>query len=114
MLIDSISPEAGLPWDKIKHNREALCRWECRKSCTLKELQSFIDTLHFACKVVCMQSSSQDRPFLQRMIALTKLIKELVKPHCHIRLNNGFREDLRMWKQLIDNWNGTNMFMNEA
>ena len=45
------------------------------------------------------------------MIALTK---ELVKPHCHIRLNNGFREDLRMWKQLIDNWNGTNMFMNEA
>ena len=45
------------------------------------------------------------------MIALTK---ELVKPHCHIRLNNGFREDLRMWKQLIDNWNGTNMFVNEA
>ena len=58
-----------------------------------------------------MQSSSPDRPFLQRIIALTK---ELVKPHCHIRLNNGFREDLRMWKQIIDNWNGTNMFMNEA
>ena len=45
------------------------------------------------------------------MIALTK---EIVKPHCHIRLNNGFREDLRMWKQLIDNCNGTNMFMNDA
>ena len=52
MLIDSIRLEAGLPWDKIKHIREALCRWECRKSCTLKELQSLIDTLHFACKVV--------------------------------------------------------------
>ena len=82
MLIDSIRLEAGLPWDKIKHIREALCRWECKKSCTLKELQSLLDTLHFA--------------------------------HCHIRLNNGFREDLRMWKELIDNWNGTNMFMNEA
>ena len=82
MLIDFIRLEAGLPWDKIKHIREALCRWECRKSCTLKELQPIIDTLHLA--------------------------------HCHIRLNNGFREDLRMWKQLIDNWNGTNMFMNEA
>ena len=93
MLIDSIRLEACLPWDKIKHIREDLCRWECRKSCTLKELQS------------------PDRPFLQRMIALTK---ELVKPHCHIRLNNGFREDFRMWKQLIDNWNGTNMFMNET
>ena len=106
MLIDSIRLEAGLPRDKIKHIREALCRWECRKSCTPKELQSLIDTLHFACKVV-----PPDRSFLQRMIALTK---ELVKPHCHIRLNNGFREDLRIWKQLIDNWNGTNMSMNEA
>ena len=108
MLIDSIRLEAGLQRDKIKHIREALCRWECRKSCTLTELQSLIDTLHFACKVV-----PPDRPFLQRMIALTK---DLVKPHYHIRLNNGFREDLRMWKQLIDNWNDTNMFMdmNEA
>ena len=107
MLIDSIRLEAGLPRDKIKHIREALCRWECRKSCTLKERTA---VTHRYCPL-CMQSSSPDRPFLQRMIALTK---ELVKPHCHIRLNNGFREDLRMWKQLIDNWNGTNMFMNEA
>ena len=52
---------------KIKRIREALCRWECRKSCTLKELQPLIDTLHFACKVV-----PSGRPFLQRMIALTK------------------------------------------
>ena len=107
MLVGSIRLEAGLLWDKIEHIREALCRWECRKSCTLKELQSLIDTLD----PLCMQSSSPDRPFLQRMIALTK---ELVKPHCHIRLNNGFREDLRMWKHLIDNWNDTNIFMNET
>ena len=52
MIIDSIRLEAGLPWDKIKHIIEALCRWECRKSCTLKELQSLIYTLHFASKVV--------------------------------------------------------------
>ena len=57
-----------------------------------------------------MQSGSP-RFFLQRMIALTK---GLTKSQHHIRLNNGFREDLRMWKQFIVNWNGTNMFMNEA
>ena len=51
MLIDSIRLEVGLPGDKIKHIREALCRWECKKSCTPKELQSLIDTFHFACKV---------------------------------------------------------------
>ena len=57
VLIDSIKLEAGLPWDKILNGtcayiRQALCRWECKNSCTLKELQSLIDTLHFACKVV--------------------------------------------------------------
>ena len=98
MLIDSIRLKVGLPWDKIKHIIEALCRWECRKQTAVT----------YSYSPLCMQRS----PLLQRMIALTK---ELVKPYCHIRLNNGFREDLnRMWKQLIDNWNGTNMFMNEA
>ena len=74
--------------------------------CIRETLDKKVDTLHFACKVV-----PPGRLFLQRMIALTKA---LVKPHYHIRLNNGFREDLRMWKQLMDNWNGANMFMNEA
>ena len=106
ILLDSIKLEARLPQDKIERIRDALCKWECRKSSTLKELQSLIGTLNFACKVV-----PPGRPFLQRMIALTK---GLTKPHHHVRLNNGFREDLRMWKQFIVNWNGTNMFMNEA
>ena len=106
ILIDSIRLEARLPRDKIKRIGEALCSWECRKSCTLKELQSLIGTLYFACKVV-----PPGRPFLQKMIPLTKGI---VKHHYHIRFNNGFREDLRIWKQLIDNWNGADMFMNEA
>ena len=106
ILLDSIKLEGHLPQDKIECIREALCKWEGRKCCTLKELQSIIGTLNFARKVV-----PPDRPFLQRMIALTK---GLMKPHHHIRLNNGFREDLRMWKQFIVNWNGTNMFINEA
>ena len=106
MLIDSIRLEAGLPRDKIKHISEALCRWECRKSSTLKELQSLMDTLHFACKVV-----PPDRSFLQRMIALTK---DLVKPHYHIRLNSGSIMDLERTLECGNGWNGTNTFMNEA
>ena len=45
------------------------------------------------------------------MIALTK---GLIKPHYHIRLNNGFRKDLGMRKQSTDNWNGTYMFINKT
>ena len=87
MLIDSIRLEAGLPWDKIKHIREGLCRWKCRKSCTQKERTAVTHRY----SPLCMQSSSPDRPFLQRMVALTK---ELVKPHCHIRLNKDLERTL--------------------
>ena len=105
IVLDSIKLEAHLPQDKVEHIKEALYEWECKKTCTLKELQSLTGTLNFACKVV-----PPGRPFLQRMIALTKGIQ---KPHYHVRLNNGFREDLKMWQRFIDCWNGTNMFMNE-
>ena len=103
--MDSVKLEARLPQDKVEHIKEALSEWECKKTCTLKELQSLIGTLNFACKVV-----PPGRPFLQRMIALTKGIQ---KPHYHVRLNNGFREDLKMWQRFIVSWNETNMFMNE-
>ena len=95
--------EAGLPRDKITLEKLSVGG---NVGNPVLRILSLIDTLHFACKVV-----PPDRSFLQRMTALTK---ELIEPHCHIRLKNGFREDLRMWKQLIDNWNGTNMSTNEA
>ena len=82
IVLDSVKLEARLPQDKVEHIKEALSEWECKKTCTLKELQSLIGTLNFACKVV-----PPGRPFLQRMIALTKGIQ---KPHYHVRLNNGF------------------------
>ena len=50
------------------------------------------------------------RLFLQRMIVLTKGIQ---KPHYHVRQDNGFTEDLKMWQRFIENWNETNLFMNE-
>ena len=52
IILDSIKLEARLPQDKVKHIKEAFSEWECKKTCTLKELQSLIGTLNFACKVV--------------------------------------------------------------
>ena len=43
------------------------------------------------------------------MILLTRGGKE---SHHHIKLNAGFREDVKMWQKFIDNWNGKNLFLN--
>ena len=103
ILLDTINMKASLPPEKIERLHAIFEQFQHRRSCTLKKLQSLIGTLNFACKVV-----PPGRPFLQRIIALTRNIK---KPHHHIKLNSGFFQDLEMWKKFISNWNGANFFL---
>ncbi len=106
ITLDTLRMEARLPADKIDRLKEIFAQFESRHSCTLKQLQSLIGTLNFACKVV-----PPGRPFLQRMIDLTRNIK---MPHHHIKLNSGFFKDLEMWKRFIVNWNGANFFLSST
>lgn len=106
IILDSDSMEARLPPDKVSRILESLSSFQHRKSCTLTELQSLIGTLNFACKVV-----PPGRPFLQRMIELTRNAKQ---PHHHIKLNSGFFKDLTMWQKFIASWNGASFFLATA
>ena len=103
VLLDSNAMEARLPLDKLTHLQAALHQWKRRKSATLQELQSLIGSLQLACKVVAL-----GRPFLQRIIFLTKGVKF---PHWHIRLNSGFCKDIKMWQDFLQNWNGVSLFL---
>ena len=60
--------ESHLPLNKLTRAKEALQQWSNMKSATLKELQSLIGTLQFAC----------GRAFLQRIITLTKGISNSI------------------------------------
>jgi hypothetical protein len=103
IILDSVGMEACLPGDKIERLRVAFDIFHKRRSCTLKELQSLIGSLNFACKII-----PPGRPYLQRMIELTRNVKQ---PHHHIKLSAGFFKDLEMWKQFIVNWKGaSNVF----
>ena len=88
IILDSVRMEARLPANKIERLRAAFDLFQNKRA--LKELQSIIGTLNFACKFI-----PPGRPFLQRMIELTRNIS---KPHHHIKLNAGFFKDLEMWK----------------
>lgn len=93
IILDSHKMEARLPEDKVERIKTALCEFRSKRSTTLQELQSLIGTLNFACKVI-----PPGRPFLQRMIGLTRGIK---KPHHHIKLTMGFYKDIDMWSLFI-------------
>lgn len=98
--------EARLPPDKVEQIKTSLASFHSRKSCTLKELQSLIGTLNFACKVI-----PPGRPFLQRMI---ELIRNVSQPHHHIKLSSGFFKDLHTWQLFIASWNGASIFLSNS
>lgn len=103
IILDTLRMEARLPADKVEQIQASLALFQTKRTCTLKELQSLIGTLNFACKVI-----PPGRPFLQRMIELTRKVS---KPHHHIKLSKGFFKDLTMWQQFIHTWNGAGFFL---
>ena len=103
ILLDSTRMEARLPFDKLIRAQQALQQWLHRKSATLKEPQSLIGTLQFACRVV-----APGRAFLQRIISLTKGI---TNSRWHIKLNGEFRKDISMWLNFLNHWNGVSLFL---
>ena len=62
-----------------------------------------LGTLQFACRVI-----SPGRPFMQRIINLTRGVSETQKI---IRLNQEFRKDILMWKLFLSQWNGVSLFL---
>ena len=64
--LDSVRMIAYLPPDKLGQARSLLENWQKHSSCKLKELQSLIGVLQFACRVI-----APGHTFLRRMIALT-------------------------------------------
>lgn len=106
IILDTVRMEDRLPPDKVERIQASLVSFRGKKSCSLKELQSLIGTLNFACKVV-----PPGRPFLQRMIDLTR---DVSQPHHHIKLSSGFFKDLTMWQLFLSDWNGANFFLSTS
>ena len=102
ITLDTVSMEVRLPDDKLDKCREQLSFFCSRKSVTLKELQSLIGLLNFACSVVV-----PGRAFLRRFIDLTKGIWQ---PTYHVRLTKESKHDLHMWLEFLSAYNGKSFF----
>lgn len=103
--VDSIAMECRLPDDKIFKIKTQLSNFSLRKKITLRELQSLIGLLNFACSVV-----SPGRAFLRRLIDLSCKVSN---PRHYIRLTCEARADMQCWLQFISHFNGKSVFLND-
>ena len=76
-----------------------------RQKVTLRELQSLIGLLNFACSVVV-----PGRAFLRRLINLTIGVK---RPHHYVRLTRQTKKDLQIWECFLESFNGRSLFLQE-
>ena len=97
--------EARLPTEKITKCVQSISDFLTRKKVKLKELQSLIGLLNFACSVI-----TPGRAFLRRLIDLTC---GATLQHHFIRLRQDTKEDLRVWLSFLSNFNGKSFFLDE-
>jgi len=102
ILIDSEAQMCQLPADKLDRLKAELISWQLKKKASLKELQSLLGSLSFACRVI-----RPGRTFLRSIIELTKKLK---RPYHRIKLTRGLKADLSIWSSFLDNWNGVSYF----
>ena len=79
IVINTTAGELRLPPEKLVHLRSLLSEWGDRKACSRRELESLIDYLNHACKVIRPGCS-----FLRRMI---NLLHRNHNAYHYIRLN---------------------------
>jgi hypothetical protein len=101
--VDSVRMEMRLPADKLVKAIELLTSLRRKKKVVLRDLQSVLGFLNFACKVI-----AHGRPFLRR---LTDLTLNVSNPQHHIRLSSESRLDIAAWLSFLHGFNGVSIFV---
>ena len=102
ILIDTSLFQLRLPLEKLIRLRSLVKVWQAKKSCTRKELESFVGHLAHAAMVIRL-----GRIFFR---SLFLLLSTTARPHFHIRLNTSVCADLQWWHCFLQFWNGLSFF----
>ncbi|XP_071948797.1 uncharacterized protein [Antedon mediterranea] len=103
--VDTVLMECRLPLPKITKTVTKITEFLNRKKVTLRDMQSMVGLLNYACSVVV-----PGRAFLRRMINLLSLAKH---PSHFIRLTHGVKDDLRIWLTFLESFNGKALILPE-
>ena len=101
--IDTMLREVRLPFDKVEKCKNEISKLISRNKATLREIQSLVGLLNFACAVIL-----PGRSFLRRLIDLTIGMQA---PYHYKRLTLSVKEDLHVWLTFLKSFNGKSIFL---
>ena len=100
--LDSSEMTIRIPKAKIEEICQKILDMLSRKKCTLRQMQSLIGSLNFACRAVV-----PGRLFCRRLI---NAICGLTKPNHHLNITVSMKEDLKLWLKFFEDFNGISVF----
>ncbi|KAM3929167.1 uncharacterized protein RB166_006956 [Leptodactylus fuscus] len=95
--------ECRLPEDKLRDLKRLVKQASRLKKLQLRQLQSLLGKLNFACRIMPM-----GRFFSRRLAAATAGVSV---PSHYIRLGWELRGDLRVWDSFLDHYNGRSLML---
>ncbi|XP_060587839.1 uncharacterized protein LOC132743320 [Ruditapes philippinarum] len=95
---DTVQMSMRLPNDKLVDLRQKIIIAINAKKISLKDMQSLLGSLNFACRVI-----APGRAFCRRLIDATIGV---IKPHHKIRVSANMRKDLGLWLHFLQSYNG--------
>ncbi|KAM3932738.1 uncharacterized protein RB166_005767 [Leptodactylus fuscus] len=99
--LDTVAMEFRLPESKIADLRHVVRLAGRRRKIMLRDLQSLLGKLNFACRVMPM-----GRVFNRRLAGATK---GLSNPRHFVRLGRAQRDDLLVWQSFLEQYNGRSL-----
>ncbi|XP_077790847.1 uncharacterized protein LOC144328967 [Podarcis muralis] len=102
ILLDTVAQTSSLPSDKLANLRRVIEELLPLRKVSLRQLQSLLGHLNFACRVV-----APGRPFCSRLARLTSGLKA---PHHRVRLSSQVKVDLSIWLEFLEEFNGVSLW----
>ena len=94
--------EVRIPTEKLHDIRQKLVEMSVTPKTTLRDMQSLIGSLNFACRAI-----RPGRPFCRRLMDATKG-KASMKHH-YLRVTKGIRDDIKSWLRFMSEHNGVSI-----
>jgi hypothetical protein len=103
--LDCLRQEARLPAAKLLELRQLIDVWVGKTHATVKELQSLVGILNFACSVV-----RPGRHYLRRIISHMCHVDAFASSrHASHQLTKAVMTDVRWWQEFLPHWNGVSL-----
>lgn len=100
--LDTVAMEAHLPAAKLREIQQLCTAWLGRKKATLRDMQSLLGSLRFACAVVIL-----GRHQLGRIAAHLHSLNAMKQGrHVQVDVPDAVKEGVAWWNQFLDTFNG--------